>query len=340
MATELMELEMTAEEYAKSIDAGWEAYINHEHGQAPGNRPYCYASSYEVCDRKMVLQMTQGDKVIPFPTEVLAKFHRGQDRERNMIVDLTRVGQFADPKFSVVGQQERFELRDHKGRVAIVGKVDLRLDYGHGRPSIPVECKDWHSTLTDRITCFEDLFDNPWTRKGGYQLLCYLYGAEEERGLLLLPRPGLPKLIPVELYASLGRVEEFLQKAELALDHKETGTLPNYILDAGECKRCPFYGKACNPPLLSGEGAQVITDPEVELMLERREELGEAAKEYGKIDSVIKKRFYGIETGIAGKFLLQGAKGKKTYYEYPKEIQDKYRKTDPEGRFTLTITKV
>ncbi len=339
-ATELKPVEISAESVAESINTAWQEYILQENRQAPSNRPYQYAGGYESCERKMVLLMTAGDKVTPFPVEVLAKFQRGRERERSIIVDLTRVGQFANPKFSVIGQQERFELRDHKGRVAIAGKVDLRLDYGHNRPRPPCEIKDWHVNLTDRINRFEDVFDNPWTRKGGYQLLCYLFGAGEKFGFLLLSRPGLPKLLPVELIPNLDRVEEFLQKAERALDHKAAGTLPDYIQDADECKRCQFYGSICNPPLLSGQGAQVITDPEIHQMLERRAEIEDAAKEYESIDKKIKSQFRGIERGIAGKFLLEGKWQKATSYAIPDEIKNKYKEVDPKSKFVLHITKI
>jgi hypothetical protein len=339
-AAELTQIDLTAQQYADSITSGWEKYIQSEERQTPSRRQYTYAGSYESCDRKLVLLMTDGEKVIPFQTETLAKFHRGKDRERNMIIDLTRVGQHSNPTFEVIGQQERFELRDHKQRVAIVGKVDLRLFFGRNLPCPPVEVKDWDVHLTDRIKTFDDVFENQWTKKGGYQLLAYLFAAGESFGFLLLPRPGLPRLLPVELLPNLGRMEEFLSKAERSLDHREAGTLPDYIQDAAECKRCQFFGSVCNPPIMSGEGATVITDPEIETMLERRQELEGAADEYEKIDKRIKAQFRGIEQGICGPFILQGKYGKQTSYEVPEEIKKQYAKVDPKGRFTLTITKV
>ncbi len=339
-AAELQPNDFTAQQFADNINSAWERYIQQEERQTPSRRQYTYAGSYEPCDRKLVLLMTDGEKVIPFPTETLARFKRGKDRERNMIIDLTRVGQFANPKFEVVGQQERFELRDHKGRVAIVGKVDLRIDYGRNQPSIPTECKDWDVHLTDRIKTFSDVFENPWTKKGGYQLLTYMYAAGEKYGFLLLPRPGLPKLLPVELLPNLDRVEEFLMKAERALDHKEAGTLPDYIQDASECKRCPFMGSTCNPPIMSGEGAQIITDPVIEQMLERHHELEDAADECERLDKKLKAALRGVEIGVAGKFFIEGKWGKQTTYEMPDDIKAQYQKTDPKGRFTLKFTKL
>lgn len=340
MATEIATKTLTASACAESISTGFERYIEMEERQTPSRRQYCYAGSYEACDRKLVLLMTDGDRIEPLPTEVLAKFHRGKERERSMIIDLTRVGQHAEPRFSVIGQQERFELRDHKGRVCIVGKVDLRLDYGRGQPCPPVEVKDWHPNMTERMETFEDVLANPWAKKGGYQLLCYLFGAGEGWGLLALPRPGLPRLIPVELYPHLDRVEEYLRKAETALDHVAAGTLPDFITDADECKRCAFYGSVCNPPLLSGAGATVLTDPELEAMLDRREELHASASEFDDLDTQVKRKLRGVEMGVAGKYLIEGKWGKSTKLDIPAEIKKQYEIVDPKGRFTLRITKV
>jgi hypothetical protein len=322
---------------AQAIMTSWEQRLLMGRS-VPMKRPYVYASSRRECTRRMVLEMTDGDKMTPFEPDVLAKFERGQDRERDLLISLTRAGQTCEPSFTVIGQQERFELRDHQGRVAIVGKVDARLQVNGDRP--PVEVKSWSPQLVDRINRFEDLFESPWTRSGAYQLLSYLFAAGESFGFLLLDRSGLPLLLPVELIPNLDRVEEFLGQAETAMDHKAAGTLPDYIQDAGECKRCPFFGAGCNPPLLSGEGAVVLTDPELEPMLERWESLKDSALEYDRIDSDIKKKLRGVEMGICGKFAVTGKWGKQTKYEYPEDIKKQYARVDPKGRFTLEITKL
>lgn len=288
----------------------------------------------------MVLELTVCDQLPPHPAEVLAKFRRGDDRERDLLIDLTRIGREADPPFSVYGQQQRFALNDRKGRVAISGKVDarLRLDAGAGDP--PIEVKAWAPTLTDRITTFADLFENPWTRSGAHQLLAYLYGSGEPFGFLLLDRSGLPLLLPVELDPHLDRMEDFLTRAEHALDHRAAGTLPDFLVgDAAECQRCPFYGGHCNPPL-SHPGTQVLTDPELEALLERREAVRAAGQEYDRLDREVKARLRGVESGVAGAFAIQGKYGKQSRLELPEAIRRQHTIVDPRGRFTLEITKV
>jgi len=332
-----MAAELQQSNVVDSITSAWERFIEQEERSTPSNRPYCYASGFEACDRKLVLQMTQGDKVAPFPTEVKAKFRRGKDRERNTILDISMVGRFANPPFEVMSQQKRFELKDHKGRIAIAGKVDLMLDFGYRKPQVPCELKDFNVNITDRIFSFEDVLRGKWTHKAARQLLCYLYGEGVELGLLIFTRPGLPKIIPVYLNEHLDLVEEFLTKAEKALDHKEAGTLPEYLQDAEECKRCYFYAVVCNPPLMSGEGAQIITDPETIDMIKRRDEIAEIADEFETLSETLKAKFRGIESAIAGDFMLQGKWQPNTTYPIPANIKQQYKKVEEKGKFSLKI---
>lgn len=303
-----------------------------------GKRPYVYASAHRECDRRMVLEMVEGDKLPPWPADVLANFRRGNDRERDLLTDLRRVGRMCDTPFEVVKEQERFELRDRKGRVAIVGKVDARLKFSDGTER-PLECKAWSENIVSRVERFEDLFNIVWTRSGAYQLLAYLLGSNEPYGFMLLDRRGLPLLLPVSLYDNLERIESFLSRAEAALDHAAAGTLPDFHDEAAECKRCPFYGSTCNPPL-AGRGAAILTDPELEAMLARREVLKAAALEYDDLDAEVKAKLRGVEQGIAGSFLITGRWGASTKYEIPPEIKKQYERKDPHGRFTLMIEKI
>jgi len=331
---------------ADIISDAWVAFIEAEGRSAPHKREYVYASSRRECLRRMVLEMTEGDKLPEFDANTLAKFRRGNDRERDLLSDLSKIGRDSDPPFEVVAQQQRFELKDKKGRVCIVGKTDARIRFERTEGGIPVEVKAWSPFLTNRIERFEDLALSPWTKPGAYQLLAYLLGAGEPVGILLLDMSGLPLPIPVALEPNLDMIESFLQRAEVALDHKEASTLPDYIQDPAECQRCPFYGSVCNPPL-KHEGAKVITDPAFEAALVRREELKQGAKEFSDLDKEIKKAMYGNEHAVAGNFVLEGTWRKRTVYDIPTSaiakwdiLREKHKRVEPEGSFVLEITKL
>lgn len=331
---------LTPAEISGRITEGWSRFFDRSRRRAE-RHPYVYASAWRECDRRMALEMTTPEAMKPFDAETLARFRRGDDRERDLLQDLARVGRDAEPSFQVIGQQEAFELRDRKGRVAIKGKVDARLKLEGVDAAKPLEVKAWSPNVVQRIEKFEDLFENPWTRSGAHQLLAYLYGAGVPYGFLLLDRSGLPMVLPVELEPHLDRMEDFLGKAERALDAIDSETLPNfYTEDANECRRCPFYGSVCNPPLLAQNAAEVLTDPDLEVKLQRREEIKAIGKEYLDLDGEIKQRLRGIESGIAGPFQIQGKWGKQSRLELPEPLKKQYTKTDPKGRFTLTITRL
>lgn len=323
---------------AAAISTAWANALTRT-ARTPTPRRYVFASAYRVCDRRMVLEATHPEAMPAWSPDTLAKFRRGEDRERDLLADLMRIGRDADPPFRVVGQQERYELRDHKSRVAIVGKVDAQLELD-ATTSAPIEVKAWSSYLVDRITTFSDLFDNVWTRAGAYQSLAYLYGTGRPYGFLLLDRSGLPLLVPVVLDDHLDDLERFLARAETVVDHIEAGTLPDYLEnDAAECQRCPFYGGTCNPPIV-GVGASVITDPDLEALLARRELLDQAASEYDRLDRDLKAKLRGTEQAVCGPYLITGTWGKSTRIDLPPALKSQYTTVDPRGRFTLTITRV
>lgn len=335
LALEKPQRETDATQFAQSIASAWSTMISADR-RPPSPHGHVYASSYRACIRRMVYDMVSPDQVQPWAPDTLANFRRGSDRERDLLIDLARVGRLHSPAFEVVGQQERFELRDTKSRVVIVGKVDARIKLNG--TSAPVETKSWNPNTVARIRSFNDLFLNPWTRSGGYQLLSYLYGSNEPVGFLILDRNGLPLILPVVLFDHLDKVEDFLRKAELALDHLQAKTLPGFYDDPAECKKCPYFGTTCQPPV-KHQGAQILTDPELIQMLERRAELETAAGEFEALDKEVKGRLRGMLSGIAGSFVLSGKWQKQTVYKWPESLKQEYGRVDPHGKFFLTITK-
>jgi hypothetical protein len=328
---------LSPSELARGIESAWSAHVARSSRPAVPH-PYAYASAFRTCVRRMAYEMDRPQLLPPWPPEVLARFRRGDDRERDLLADLQRVGRDADPPFKLIGQQERFQLKDRKGRVAISGKVDARIEIAG--VAAPLEVKAWSPMMVDRIETFADLFDNPWTKSGAHQLLSYLWGAAEPFGFLLLDRSGLPKLLDVELDHHVDRMEEFLEKAERAIDHVEAKTLPPFLEgDAAECKRCAWYGHTCNPPLAAG-GAVVLTDPALIKKLARRDELEAAAKEFDRLDREVKAALRGIEEGIAGPFVINGKWQKKTTTEIPADIKKQYSTTDPKGSFRIEIVRL
>lgn len=347
---------MSPSELARGISEGFRQYIEQtERRSRGGQRAYVYASSWRACTRQMALEMLEPDKLPDWSADTLANFRRGRDRERDLLADFTRAGRNSDPSFEVVGREERFELRDHKGRVCIVGKVDAQLKIG--RTSHPLECKSWNPNLVARIETFEDLFSNRWTRAGAHQILAYLLAKNEPLGFFLLDRNGLPLLLEVELEKHLHRIEDFLARAEVALDSADNLStapkyrapgidLPPYIQDASECKYCGFYGSVCNPPSFNA-GATLIVDEATVQMVERYVAIQEIGEEFETLDKAVKKKFRGTDMAIVGNVLLEGSWQSDTKYTLPAEVKaqiDKLKAPHAEkvqkGKWFLKVTKV
>src|SRR3990167_3011935 len=352
---------------ATAIQQAYEKFIESEEKRsAQGQRPYVYASSWSACTRQMALDMLRPDVKPPFPLDTLANFRRGNDRARDIKADITRVGRHCDPPFDVVGAEERFELRDKKNRVVIVGKVDFRLKFHGQKGSAPVETKSWHPNLIQGVKTFADLFGNRWTRKGAFQLLAYMLATNEPVGFMLLDRPGIPRPLEVKLYDWLDKIEDFLQRAEAAMDAREDvltiapeyretamhASLPPYIDDPSECRVCPFFGTACNPPLHYG-GAAIITEEEILAQIEKHEVLDEPRKEYKDLHEDLAEYLKRLtpkdfKNGakkqiIAGKYLIEATYQKQSKMDLPKDNEaslKQYVKVDEAGKFSFKITKV
>lgn len=295
-----------------------------------------YASQWHPCKRRMYHDMVDRGSKPAFDADALARMERGKEREADILGRLTRIGKRSEPPFEVVGGQERFEIKGRSGKVLITGKLDARLKCNGSNPIL--ECKTYHPNIIDRIDSQADLQAGRWTRSADMQLLTYLLANNEPWGILMLDRPGLPKLIPISLEDNLDRAERFLSDAEEVITAARPNGFPYSTPD--ECRKCWCLGRVCNPPLDYGAGASILTDEGLLMDLEDRANLEEYAKQYERLDKSVKEKLRGVETGIAGDFLITGKWGESTKYEIPKEVKEKYAVKDPKGRFTIKIEKI
>src|SRR5262245_2731669 len=320
-----------------AIGRSWGRWLERDRSE-PEPRQYVYASAWRACDRRAVYDASIPKQAPKHDADTLARFRRGSDRERDLLVDLSRVGRDADPPFAVIEQQRRFTLRGRRGQTIIVGKIDALIEIGTMRA--PLEIKAWSPFVVDRIQTFGDMFENYYARAGAYQTLGYLYGAAEPDGYVLFDQPGLPKLIHVELDRYLDQMEAFLTKAEAVTDHLARGTLPDYHDDPAECQRCPWFGRVCQPPQLARNVVKILIDPELETALERWDAGRSQARAWNDLDEDIKARLRGVEAGIVGPFAIRGAWGKTSRVVLPEALKKQYTVSDPKGRFSLDIRKV
>jgi len=361
----LSEADIVKDSFAEALTKAYETFIEKEEAREPmKERRYVYASSWSACTRQIALDLIFPETKPQFSADTLANFRRGKDRARDIKADMTRMGRECNPPFDVVGAEERFELRDKKSRVCIVGKVDFRLKFEGRKGSAPVETKSYHPNMTQGVNSFEDMFRNRWLRKGAFQLLAYMLATNEPLGYMLLDRPGIPKILEVRLFEWLDRIEDFLQRAEKAMDtlhdhlhakqaestgiHDLPVQMPPFIEDPSECRVCSHFGVTCNPPL-SYPGTRIFTDEEAILKTERFATLDAMPEieEHQALEKYVKKTFRGVLSAICGKCSVTGKWQKNTVYDIPIDVaaqidalKEPYKKTIEQGKFFVAVTKV
>ena len=250
---------------------------------------------------------------------------------------LMQIGPRCNPPFEVIEGQRPFRIQAN-GLDLIHGKIDGRLQFDRNtRPIFEVKSGE----MASRINDLEGMERSPWTRHWPDQLGSYLFSENEENGLFILDRPGMPRFLPLSLEHARPRVEQFLLDArEAVLAATGKAELPAFTQHLAECRRCPHALKSCTPPVLSaGPGLKVIEDLDLVALAEVREQCRDAAKEYDHADGILKKALRGIEHGVMGPFEITGKWGRQTKLEMPEDVKKQYQVVDEHGRFSLSIER-
>lgn len=270
--------------------------INKDLGPWPKNNPT--ASDISDCTRETVLAMTNWKDRPTFDPEVRARLERGNVIENIVLRDLALLG------YTVRVERVPFEIKDRKGRLICRGRVDGFLDYAK-RKTAPIEIKSLNPNIYNQINDQEDFDRYVFFRKYPRQLQTYMYANNFEEGMWLLDDClGHQKFIPCIL--DYDRMDKILRQLEEAVDHKEKGTLPDYHKDPSVCLKCWAFKRLCTPPFFSGEGMQLINDPELEEKIKLRATLEPASKEYSRVDKELKEVFKGRDGLVIGNWLVSG----------------------------------
>ena len=257
------------------------------------------------CERYLVLTRTAWDKKIPHDIGLQLIFDEGEIQENAVIRDLIDAG------VKVTEQQKAFEWP----KFQITGHLDLMVECdGWGGP---VEIKSMNPHIFDSINSLDDFKKYPWTARYIAQMQIYLLMNNSENGYFLLKNKSTGELRQIEIRLDYEFAESLLKKAERVNAHIENKTLPDFVKDPDECKRCAFFGHVCNPPL-EFDAPVISDDPGLLEMLDRRAEIKEFSTEYNRIDKKIKERFkadeYDGKSFVCGSHLIDIKKGFRNGY--------------------------
>jgi hypothetical protein len=268
----------------------------------PRNQPIASDIDPDSCMRRQVLELVEWQKKEPIPADRQGRLQAGDDAEQRGLKELREMG------YRVTKEQVPFELLDRRTKEPVLrGKIDAFIEITGTRLDVPVEAKSMEPHVYDAIDTVEDLSFFWWTKKYLSQMQAYLIGYERPWGLFWLTNlRGDWKPIVVRLdYAFAERVWSYAENIVAAVkDYRAGGPPPPFTRDPTECTRCPFFGRACQPPIHE-EGATVIEDEYLEAALERRFGIEQPHREFTALDRRIRERLLlGPEFQICGPFVV------------------------------------
>lgn len=101
-------------------------------------------------------------------------------------------------------------------------------------------------------------------------------------------------------------MERIIKLCEFVMDRVKAKNPPEFSQNASICRKCWSYGRVCQPNMDFGPGTQIIDDPEIEVLLQKREELKPQSQEYTQADKQIKAYFKDRPLCICGDFSITG----------------------------------
>jgi CRISPR/Cas system-associated exonuclease Cas4 (RecB family) len=231
------------------------------------------------CERALTYdRITPAEQRTKHTPELQAIFELGKDFEKIAIHRLEAMG-------AEIVQRGRDYL---DRRYELSGHVDAKIRMPHWPRAVHTEIKGLNPYTGEGIDTLNDIRESrqAWVRKYYAQLQTYLLLAGEDLGVYVLfnKSTGWPKFIdcPIDYeYA-----ETLLKRAERVKLHVAQNTLPDRHLSA-DCRRCQFLA-ICAPDVDYGDGVLVLSDPEVEQLVKRRDELRAAASEFDAVDKALK----------------------------------------------------
>ena len=234
------------------------------------------------CMRYLVYSRKDWQKKVLPPVDLLYIFEGGNYIETLAIKRLEKAG------FTVTSQQRDFE--DHKA--GITGHIDGFISFPEApEEKYPLEIKSISQWGYEAINSYEDILrsDKVWVKQYPAQMQLYLYLSNKERGMFyFVNKQNLQgKTIWVDLDYSY--CEGILRKAEEVNSFLVSDEYPERIpYDRDVCGNCDFK-HLCMPEQNNPSQIQFSENQELESLLNRREELEPARKEYEKIDKEVKE---------------------------------------------------
>lgn len=258
------------------------------------------------CERYLYLLIKHWDEQKPYDVGLQAIFDLGNTIEAHTIKNIQEAG------YEVITPTQRSWKID---KPLITGREDVRIKDENGE-LLPVEIKGLSPIEYDKLNTVDDFFKSKKAYVRGYpaQLQVYMYYFEKEKGFFALTNKltGQTKFIDVPF--NYQYAESLLQKAERIYNAIETNTPPDSCDDVSVCENCSLQHICGQVKRIS---ADIELDDELENLINRKQELATAKREYEEIDKEIKARVGEREKVITGSYLITRNKIERKEYVVP-----------------------
>lgn len=265
------------------------------------------------CSRYVYLCITNFEDRTPPDVGLQAIFGLGNTLETHVIEKIKEAG------FEVITPTSHsFRIEPQN----ITGREDLRIKDPETGELYPVEVKSISPFEFDKLNCFADFVNSkkPFIRAYAAQIQLYLYKFAKPFGFFALINKltGQIKFIKIEL--DYEYCEKVLQKAEYINKCLADKTPPESCEEIALCENCDLQhicGQVKRIP------ADIELDDELENLINRKNELATAKKEYEAVDKEIKARVGEREKVITSSYLIERKAIEKK--EYVVKARTEYR---------------
>lgn len=264
------------------------------------------------CERYLYLLIKHWDEQKPHDVGLQAIFDLGNTIEEHTIKNIQEAG------FEVITPTQRSWKID---KPLITGREDIRIKDENGE-LLPVEIKGLSPFEYDKLNSVDDFFKSKRYYVRGYpaQLQIYMYYFEKEKGFFALTNKLTGQTKFIEMPFDYAYAESLLQKAERIYKALQTNIAPDTCDDVSVCENCSMQHLCGNVKRIP---ADIELDDELENLINRKQELATAKREYEEVDKEIKAKVGEREKVITGSYLITRNKVERKAYTV--EARTEYR---------------
>ena len=256
------------------------------------------------CIRFLVLSRLQPEKKALHDIGLQRIFDEGNLHEEAVLREIQNAG------LKIVEQQRPFNWAN----IQLTGRIDAKiLDNGN---LIPLEIKSCSPNSFQHIKNLapDDIKNSKhsWVRRYPAQLMAYMLMDNKDKGIIIFKNKTTGEKCQKEFTLDYDYMEGILKKLEKVNEYVAGNEVPS-VEPIEDCKTCGFAKTTCFPGQDYGPGFEILTDEELIMKLERREELKESTREYKELDDELKEIFKGKQV-LIGDFKIESKEVERKEY--------------------------